>query len=164
MVRKKIRWKPKEEISRALMHLVGYTIFPAEAAFECLTSVPFNGAVATRFIDYYNTTIQFQSTLAYLKDPPQGYQQPAVDVLQGLQQIQQNVTAGYYKNQYAFEADLQLLIYSLHDAHVVLSAGALSAFSFASPYPISSVSIDGKQAPKIYITGTYPHWPVLDLC
>jgi hypothetical protein len=122
--------------------------------YECLTSVPFNPAVATRFIEYYNTTLQFQSTLAYLKDPPQGYQQPAVDVLQSLKQIQQNITAGHYTNEYSFEADLQLLVYSLHDAHVTLTAGALSAFSFASPYSISSASVDGKQPPQVYITGT----------
>lgn len=130
----------------------GFVVFFASDAYDCLTSVPFNPAVATRFIDYYNTTIQFQSTLAYLKDPPQGYQQPAANVLQGLELIQQNVDAGSYKNQYAFEADLQLLIYSMHDAHVALTAGALSAFSFASPYAITSASIDGRQSPQVYLT------------
>lgn len=77
-------------------------------------------------------------------------------MLGGLEIIRQNVTAGYYNNQYAFEADLQLLIYSMHDTHVVLTAGILSAFSFASPYAISSASVDGRQAPKIYITGPCP--------
>ena len=74
-------------------------------------------------------------------------------MLQGLELIQQNVDAGSYKNQYAFEADLQLLIYSMHDAHVALTAGALSAFSFASPYAITSASIDGRQSPQVYLTG-----------
>jgi Peptidase family S41 len=119
--------------------------------------VPFNAAVATRFIEYYNTTLLFQSTLAFLKNPPQGYQQPAVDVLAGLQQIQDNVTAGHYRNQYSFEADLQLLVYSMHDDHVALTSGILSAFSFASPYAITAASPDGKQAPRVYITGKFPH-------
>jgi hypothetical protein len=141
-------------MGEGLTHRTGSLIFYASDVYECLTSVPFNDAVATRFINYYNTTLQFQSTLAYLKNPPQGYQQPAVDVLQGLQQIQQNVTDGHYPNEYTFEADLQLLVYSLHDAHVSLTAGALSAFSFGSPYSISSASIDGKQPPQVYITGT----------
>jgi hypothetical protein len=61
--------------------------------------VPLNDAVALRFIDYYNTTLQFQSTLAYLKSPPEGYQQPAVDLLAGLQDIKDNITAGAYQNQ-----------------------------------------------------------------
>lgn len=122
---------------------------------KCLISLPFYPAVATQFIDYFNTTIQFQSTLAYLRDPPQGYQQPPVDVLQTLSQIQQNVTTGVYKNQYAFEADLQLLIQQIHDTHVQLYAGALSAFSFASPRGLVSASVDGKQPPQIYLVGMY---------
>ncbi|KAF1840462.1 peptidase S41 family protein [Cucurbitaria berberidis CBS 394.84] len=130
----------------------GSQIFWASDAYKCLTSVPFNPAVATRFIKYWNETIQFQSTLAYLKNPPEGYQQPAVDVIAELERIQQRVDASSYSNQYDFEADFQLLVYALHDGHVSLTAGILSAFSFASPYEIASVSIDGKQEPKIYIT------------
>ena len=128
-------------------------VFLAHDAYECLTSVPFNPAVATRFIDYFNTTIQFQSTLAYLRNPPAGYQQPAVDVLDALEHIQQNITDGYYKNEYAFEANFQALIYSMHDMHVDISAGALSAFSFGSPYYLLSVSKDGKQVPQVYLWG-----------
>lgn len=60
--------------------------------------------------------------------------------------------AGAYHNQYDFEVDVQLLTYALKDGHVSLNAGILSAFSFGSPFEITSVSIDGKQAPKIYIT------------
>ncbi|GME24189.1 putative peptidase s41 family protein [Neofusicoccum parvum] len=97
--------------------------------------------------------MQFHSTLAYLKDPPTGYQQPPVDFLDGLAVIKQNITAGYYKNQYAFEAEVQKLVYSVHDMHVDLWAGVLAAFSFGSEYEIVSVSKDGKEAPQIYLTG-----------
>jgi hypothetical protein len=117
--------------------------------------VPFNGAVAARFIDYYNETLQFQSTLAFLKDPPEGYQQPPVDVNRVLAAIKANTTAGVYPNQYAFEADVQLLVNRIHDSHVTLGAGALQAFLFASPYGIVSASVDGKQSPEIFITGTF---------
>lgn len=125
--------------------------FYASDAYACLTSVPLNIDVALRFIEYYNTTLQFQSTLAYLKDPPGGYQQPSVDVLQGLEDIRQNLENGFYKNQYDFEAALQMLVYSIHDAHVVLETGILSAFTFGSQYDIMSVSVDGKQLPQPYI-------------
>jgi hypothetical protein len=131
----------------------GYKIFLASDAYACLISVPFNPAVATRFIKYFNETIQFQSTLAYLKDPPAGYQQPAVDVLAELERIQQGVNANAYANQYDFEVDFQLLVYAMRDGHVSLNAGILSAFTFASPYELASVSIDGKQEPRVYITG-----------
>ena len=65
----------REELDR-----FSYPIFFASEVYECLSSVPFNPAVGLRFIEYFNTTIQFQSTLAYLRDPPTGYQQPAIDV------------------------------------------------------------------------------------
>ena len=129
------------------------TTFTAKQAYDCLTSVPFNAAVATRFIKYYNDTIQFQSTLAYLKNPPTTYQQPAIDILAGLEQIQENVAKGLFPNQYAFEATLQNLVYSAHDAHFQLESGILTAFTFQSPYSIVSLSEDGVQVPKVYLTG-----------
>jgi hypothetical protein len=96
-------------------------------------------------------TLQFQTTTAFLKDPPAGYQQPPVDVQQLLRQIQTNVTAGNYKNQYSFEVDIQLLVHRMHDSHVTLSAGILHAFTFLMPYGLVSVSADGKQLPEIYL-------------
>ncbi|GJC96553.1 peptidase S41 family protein [Colletotrichum higginsianum] len=94
--------------------------------------------------------MQFQSNLAYLKNPPAGYQQPAFDFMGALEELKHNVTAGAFKNQYDFEAMLQYLVYSVHDAHVNLYAGILSVFSYASPIPLVSASIDGKEAPKVY--------------
>jgi hypothetical protein len=116
--------------------------------------VPFNPAVATRFLKYYNDTLQFQSTLAYLKNPPPSYQQPAVDLIGGLDHLQQQINNGAFANQYEFEAALQTLIYSAHDYHLDLIAGILAAFTFASPYDVISVSLDGVQLPKVYLAGT----------
>jgi hypothetical protein len=131
------------------------TSFYASDVFACLTSVPFDAAVATRFIEYYNTTIQFHSTLAFLKNPPSGYQQPAIDVVAELGQIQSKIDRGFYQNQYAFEAELMRVVYGMHDGHVDLRAGILNPFSFGSPWSISSVSVDGKELPKIYITSAH---------
>ncbi len=128
-----------------------YTLFRASWVYECLQSIPFNAAVATRFLDYYNTTLQFHSTLGYLKAPPTGYQRPPFDVNQALEDIKQNVTTGVYKNQYEFEARLQLLVTQLRDTHVILNAGALAAFSFVGSHGLVSASIDGKEAPQVYL-------------
>ncbi|KAF2677117.1 hypothetical protein K458DRAFT_320524, partial [Lentithecium fluviatile CBS 122367] len=127
-------------------------IFLAAEVFDCLKNVPFSPAVAARFIDYYNHTLQYQSTLAFLADPPEGYQQPAVNVQQALTEIKANITAGRYRSQYVFEAELQLLVNRMHDSHVILDAGILAAFSFASPYGIVSVSTDGKKEPEIFLS------------
>ena len=58
-----------------------------------------------------------------------------------------------FHNQYAFEIALQSLIYSTHDSHIILFAGLLAVFTFASPYPIVSVSVDGVQLPQVYLAG-----------
>ncbi|KAN0113262.1 hypothetical protein V8E51_006213 [Hyaloscypha variabilis] len=126
-------------------------IFNASLAYECLTSVPFNPAVATSFLQYLNDTFQFQSTLAYLKNPPTSYQQPSVDLLAGLNDLQQGIQNGIFPNEYEFEAALQALLYATHDGHVELFAGALAVFSFGSSYELVSLSIDGVQLPKVYL-------------
>ena len=87
-----------------------------------------------------------------MKNPPSSYQQPAIDILAGLEQIQKDVAKGAFANQYAFEATLQNLVYSAHDAHFQLEAGILAAFTFLSPYSIVALSEDGVQTPKVYTT------------
>jgi hypothetical protein len=102
-------------------------------------------------LEYHRYTLQFQSTLTYLKNPPPSYQQPAVDLLQGLDELESAIAGGMFPNQYEFEAALQTLLYATHDGHVNLNAGILAVFSFASPYDIVSLSIDGVQVPKVYL-------------
>ncbi|KAJ8109362.1 hypothetical protein ONZ43_g6159 [Nemania bipapillata] len=126
-------------------------VFDAALVYECLTSVPFNPAVAARFLKYYNDTLSFQSTVSDLKDPPSTYQQPSVDLLCGLQTLQDAVNSDSFANQYEFEAALQLLLLNAHDDHLFLDAGILSVFSFGSPFDIVSLSVDGVEAPKVYI-------------
>ncbi|KAL8913690.1 MAG: hypothetical protein Q9171_001540 [Xanthocarpia ochracea] len=126
-------------------------LFTAELVHDCLISTPFNATVATQFISYYKDTLQFQSTLAYLKSPPSTYKQPSIDLLGGLDSIQRAVDNGAYENEYDFEVAVQKLVYAAHDAHVSLYAGALSVFTFGAPVSIVSVSTDGIAYPKVFI-------------
>ena len=128
-------------------------LFTAELAHDCLISTPFNATVATQFLSYYKDTLQFQSTLAYLKNPPSTYKQPSLDLLGGLDSIQRAVDTGLYKNEYDFEAAVQKIVYATHDAHISLYAGALSVFTFGAPVSIVSVSTDGIAYPKVFILG-----------
>ena len=96
----------------------------------------------------------FQSTLAYLHNPPPSYQQPPVDILSILDAIGANVDAGVYQNEYDFEAAVGAVIIAAHDGHLSVDGGALAVFSFGSPYAISSVSLDGVQIPQVYLTGS----------
>ena len=131
----------------------GAVQFAAREAYDCLKSVPFNAVIAKRFLEYYRDTLRFQSTLAYLRDPPASYQQPAVDLLEGIDGIVDNVDTGVYVNEYAFEADLLRLAYRAHDGHVNLNTGLMYTFTFGSPVTIVSLSSDGKEYPKPYLSG-----------
>ncbi|PLB35849.1 uncharacterized protein BDW47DRAFT_133231 [Aspergillus candidus] len=125
-------------------------VFPARTVYDCLTSVPFNPAVGSRLLKYVNDTVQFHSTLAYLANPPPGYQQPGVDLVAGLSQLQRNIDEGAFVNEYDFEAALHRLLHAGHDDHLRLAGGILSPFAFGSPRAIASVSLDGKELPKVY--------------
>lgn len=127
--------------------------FSAQDAHECLSSAPFRQDIALEFIQYYNDTLQLQTTQAYLKDPPSGYQQPPVDLFGGLAEIKDQVQAGQFKNEYDFEVAVQKLILATHDAHISLGYGILSIFTFGSPYGLVSVSTDGLALPKLFIPG-----------
>ena len=115
--------------------------------------MPFNATVATELLQYYKDILQFQTTLAYLKDPPSSYQQPPVDLLAGLDSIEAKVNSGAFTNEYDFEVALQQLIYATHDAHIALTGGALNVFTFGSPLRIVSVSSDGIALPEIFVLG-----------
>ena len=115
--------------------------------------MPFNRTVATQFLNYYMDTINFQSTISYIKQPPTSYQQPPVDLFDGLDQIQSAIDSNLFSNEYAFEAAVQRLLYNAHDGHLSLEAGLMSIFSFGNQYALSSVSADGVELPKPYLTG-----------
>ncbi|KAJ1706434.1 hypothetical protein NYO67_11410 [Aspergillus flavus] len=122
------------------------SIFDASQAHKCLTSLPFRADIASQLVQYVNDMIQFHSTLAYLADPPQSYQQPAVDLVSGLSQLQRDIDNNVFRNEYAFEAALNHLIHAAHDDHLELVGGALSRFTYAATYRIVSVSSDGGRA------------------
>lgn len=130
----------------------GSTPILAVDAYNCLVTLPLNQTVASKFIQYYRDTLDFQSTLTYLKNPPSSYQQPPTDLLGGLDQIQRNLDTGVFSNQYEFEVAVLDLVYSAHDGHTYLYAGASNVFGFGSPFAISSVSVDGVQPPEVFLT------------
>jgi hypothetical protein len=113
--------------------------------------VPFNAAVASRLLKYYNDTISFHSTLSYLKSPPPSYQQPSIDLIAEFQKLQDGIDGGIFPNQYEFEVALQLVLQGAHDDHLYLQAGILSAFTFGAPHDLVTLSLDGKQPPKVYL-------------
>lgn len=127
---------------------------PAKLAYDCLTSVPLNVSSALKLTESLKPYIEWQSTLAYLKDPPSEYAskvQDPVDVLAGLETIKSNVQGGKYSSEYQFGFELYTLFQSTHDGHFVFVPDSVgSVFSWSRPLPIVSVSEDGKKIPGIF--------------
>ena len=133
--------------------------FPASWASNCLKSVPLNASLSSAFVDYVEPYLQFQSTLAYLKDPPIGYTLPGVDILGGLAQIKSSLETFMYDSQWDFEVDLWSLVNVLpHDFHMNLPLPLLNVFGFfPSTGPLVSVSKNGLTTPNVYFKSKPVH-------
>lgn len=71
----------------------------SDLAYQCLRSVPLDAEGAALQMEGIKTMVQFQSTLAYLKTPPEGYLYPGVDIVDGLDQITDSLAQGKYSNE-----------------------------------------------------------------
>ena len=128
---------------------------PAELAYDCLTSVPVNRDTAVETIDAIEKMAQFQSNLAYLKNPPNGYHNPPVDILGGLADIRSKASRDEYANQFEFETEIAYLLNSARDGHLGFEgptfAGAVRWLR-ESDIALVSASLDGGP-PRVYALG-----------
>jgi len=75
----------------------------AKVAYDCLASVPIDAQNADDLIESLKPFLQWQSTLSYLKDPPKEYTQKIqkpVDIMAGLDDIQDKIRSGHFKGEY----------------------------------------------------------------
>lgn len=95
---------------------------------------------------------QWQSTLAWLKNPPKNYPFPAVDIDAALDDIASRAAAGEFNSEYEFQLAIVELIASSHDGHFSYYPDIFKAFSFRNRLArdLVSVSVDGVQVPKLY--------------
>ncbi|KAL2061304.1 hypothetical protein VTL71DRAFT_7577 [Oculimacula yallundae] len=126
-------------------------LFSPSLALQCLTSVPIDKEAAVGLIKYFKPYLEFQSTLAWLKDPPKSYQQPAVDLMGGLENMTAQISAGSFTNQYDFELAIHTLLQGSHEGHLGLQTPLYSLFVFRSPFEFLSVSFDGVQLPQVFV-------------
>lgn len=72
----------------------------ADLAYDCITSVPFNATAAAALVDALHPYVDWQSTTAYLKNPPASYAkliQPPTDIHGKLA----NLTVDILRNKFA---------------------------------------------------------------
>ncbi|KAF2746168.1 peptidase S41 family protein-like protein [Sporormia fimetaria CBS 119925] len=131
-----------------------YAFVRADRAFACLKTVPFKASAANATVSFVKRMIEFQSTLGYLKTPPQGYVNEAVDIVAGLDTIENKVFNGDYSNEYDFEADIATLLAKSYDGHLSfdgMAFGGVFAWRRSRDFALISASRDGKEAPKIWL-------------
>ncbi|KAK8171117.1 peptidase S41 family protein-like protein [Phyllosticta citrichinensis] len=128
---------------------------PAAVAYECIQSVPLNKTSALQLINDIKPYINWQSTVAYLKDPPSEYVekvQPAWDVWAELDKIETKVRNDEYSGEYDFGWALYTLFQSAHDGHFVYVPDSIGGiFTWGRSVAIVSVSDDGKELPKPFV-------------
>ena len=120
-----------------------------------MTSVPINVPRATELMKSLMAYSGWQSTLDYLKDPPNDYAYPAIDIIKEFQNITNSIESGLYEKEYQYATDVYRVVQQSHDGHFSFQPDILfRAFAFTRPFPLVSVSVDGKELPKVYPIGT----------
>ncbi|KAI0130801.1 hypothetical protein F4814DRAFT_456784 [Daldinia grandis] len=130
----------------------GATTFSASFAYECLRSVPNRIQPAQQLIQSLKAFVEWQSTLAWLKNPPKSYGFPAVDIQGSLDKILETAKQGGYESEYDFQVAIVQTISVAHDGHFFYMPDVFKAFTFENrlAQDIVSVSIDGVSLPKLY--------------
>ncbi|CCU83217.1 peptidase S41 family protein [Blumeria hordei DH14] len=123
---------------------------PAQLAHECLNSVPLNKTAAIQLVDAIAPYLEWQSDLAWKKDPPADYDCPAHDVIAALDQVRKNLVVNKYANEYVFQIDLYRVFLLGCDGHLVVFPDALfKGFVFRRERSLVSISEDERSLPVI---------------
>lgn len=127
-----------------------FAAMDAKDAYDCVTSVKLDASDAVAMIEVIRSYLDFQTTLVFNRDPPESYQQPAIDVWTRLDELSREVEDGAYNNQYEFDVALQAIFKGVHDGHFAFDMGVYGLFSWLLPDTLVSVSSDGQELPQVY--------------
>ena len=116
----------------------------------CMRDIPINNTLAVEHIKWMQHFVQFQSTLAYLKDPPPTYALPAIDVVGRLDEIAAKAEAEQYYGEYEFEVDVADVFNRACDGHLIYWPFLTVGIRYFSNQQMVSISLDGQELPKIY--------------
>lgn len=121
-------------------------------ALACLQSVPNKPEPAAKLVTSFKAFVGWESTLAYLKDPPKTYGLAAVDIMGGLDDIFANATSGKFQSEYDFQSSIVKLVSRAHDGHFAYRPDVFKAFGFRNDLAADFVSIstNGTEVPKLY--------------
>lgn len=121
----------------------------AQAAFDCLNSVPVDSQGNQRLIDELKLVWQFQSELGWYKNPGNDWEYGSLDIIGELDKIKSNL--GSFQSEYAVQLAIQNITIRTGNFHFNYSPDILQVFRFQRPFNIASISSDGKALPKLYV-------------
>ncbi|KAI1427129.1 hypothetical protein F5Y12DRAFT_200122 [Xylaria sp. FL1777] len=149
--------EPCAVVSSAWAAQIAATATPtvqAKVAYDCLNSVPIDKAGALRYIESNRPYIEWQSDTVFKKNPPRDYFYPPHDIWGVLNQIEADIKADKYSNEYAWQQDYYVKLFGpSHDGHFVSYPDVLTnAIEWQRPYALVSISDkpDGS-TPKIKV-------------
>jgi hypothetical protein len=116
----------------------------------CLRTVPVDTSGDVLEIEGLKTLVEFQSDLAYLKNPPPGFLYPGVDVAGSLQAIISDIKNGRYTNEYAVQNDVFGVVASAYDFHFYVRPDIMRVFYWERAESLISVAKDPTSLPNVY--------------
>ncbi|KAK2034760.1 hypothetical protein LX32DRAFT_717660 [Colletotrichum zoysiae] len=122
----------------------------AKLAYNCLKSVPLHKEAAIALVDAIRPYLEWQSNLAYLKNPPVGYEPEAFDLVGHLQKVRERLVADGYDGEVDFQEDLFEMTAKTRDGHFAFLPDALTGvFQFSRPFALVSYAKDPLSMPVI---------------
>ncbi|XWW99210.1 hypothetical protein V2A60_007219 [Cordyceps javanica] len=117
----------------------------------CLKSIPVATERNIALLGYLRPYVDYQSTLEILKNPPDEYLLPGVDVIGGMKAMKDKLKGNGYQTQFDVMMDLQSLFIAANDNHFGYTPGILSAFRQSRQgLSFVSVSSDGLKLPEVF--------------
>ncbi|KAI4652315.1 hypothetical protein J4E93_002515 [Alternaria ventricosa] len=125
------------------------TSIEAQAAFDCLDSVPVDVQGNSQLIDELKELWQFQSELVWLKKPGDDWEFGPLDIEAELDNVKNNL--GSFSSEYAVQLAIQNITIRTGNFHFNYRPDILQVFSFFRQANVASISEDGKALPKLYL-------------
>ncbi|OJD31424.1 peptidase s41 family protein [Diplodia corticola] len=142
------------QLSQLLDQHPGAKLVRASEGYSCLKAVPVDVKGDAQLVSEIYNILTWHSPLAYLKDPPEGYPNPPVDLLAGLEDIQRKIVDNEYESEYDVQNDITVLLSKGYDGHLAWIPDISSVISFNrlnAQADLVSLSLDGKSLPKVYL-------------
>ena len=128
-------------------------VIPAELAVKCLQSVPLDKTGNMQLIDDLKLYVEWQSNVAFLKNPPPEYTESPIDLMGEMDSMKRQLASDGFASEYDFQLELNKLFTRAYDNHLAWQPDILAGviqFQRPSGTELVSVSSDGNKLPQVF--------------